>query len=88
MLSIADDELSGTTESYRFPRPGEGCSVWLSCTLVPFSLLLAFTGICFAILTATFSLYLVEPSGREDRLTTTTFHLCFSLAQRQNEPEG
>ena len=78
MLSIADDEHSGTTESHRLPRLEEGnCWVWSSCTLALFSLLIAFPGICFAILTATFSLYLVETSGMEDRLASATFHLRF-----------
>ena len=88
MLSIADDEHSGTTESHTLPRPEEGCWVWPSYTLALFSLLLAFPDICFAILTATFSLHLVETSGMEDRLASATFHLHFSLGQRQNEPEG
>ncbi len=42
MLSIADDEHSGTTESHRLPRPLDGFMAFL--TLALFSLLLAFPG--------------------------------------------
>ena len=73
MLSIVDGEHSGTTESHcmapKARRRLINCWVWPSCTLALFSLLLAFPGICFAMLTATFSLYLLETSGMEDRLS-------------------
>ena len=73
MLSIVDGEHWGTTESHcmapKARRRLINCWVWPSCTLALFSLLLAFPGICFAMLTATFSLYLLETSGMKDRFS-------------------
>ena len=75
MLSIADDEHWGTcycnreSQAPKARRRLINCWVWPSCTLALFPMLLAFPGICFAVLTATFSLHLLETSGMEDRLS-------------------
>ena len=88
MLSITDDEHLNTPDSHRLRKPGEGMLGMTFWTHALFFFFLAFSNICLAILTVTFSLHFLETSGMEDRFASATFYLLFPSGQHQNELKG